>query len=380
MFYSRRLNSETGQVEVWECEWHNPGIGMAKKHFVRKHSDEEDLISQTETYSVAAAVCWAPGTTIGNIAVSSEEVFGSFHGKAGNNAILPCQIVPCGKFRNGAKRWYCKTHQMHWGTKADIAAIPASGEVTCSNHMTEMSYLVDPMVVEFNEYEEIGIWCSLPPAMSSKPVTRRTPKIHIHKRFSGSDNKLLDRDFDAIVCSYSQDLGLFASNAITQIQVTPPAAFEFVSSLEDAREMSCVTCKKCGYPHLDLGSFARTAHAKHFCGNCGNDSVWSEGKIVSTPLKPLHDQFNNSNSYVVPERSINLDHYEGKEFELWSSTPAVVWTADRPQERGIHVHIYEGTIEGRRRIVDDTFGEVIHNGALLDRKSLWQSMTNNTIY
>lgn len=380
MFYTRKLNVDTKRVEVWECEWSNPGTGMAKKNFLRKYSDEDDIEPLVEKYSVASAVCWAQKTTIGNIAVSSEEVFGSFDGKAGTDAVLPCHIVPCGKYRNGAKRWYCKTHQMHWGTKADIAALPPSGEVTCSNHTLGMNYVVGPIVVEFNDFEEIGIWCSLPPAMSSKKIIQRSPKIHIHKRFSGADKKLLDRDFDAIVCSYNQDLGLFANQEITQIQVTPPAAFEFVSSLEEGREMGCVTCKRCGYPHLDLGSFAKTPHAKHFCGNCGNDSVWSVGKIVSTPLKPLHDQFNNCNSYITPDRSICLDDYEGKEFEIWASTPAVVWTANRPQEKGIHVHIYEGSIDGRRRIVDNTFGDVIYKGEALDRNLLWQQMTNNTLY
>lgn len=113
MFYTRKLNPENGKVEVWECEWSDPGTGMAKKNFLRKHSDEEETEIPDDKYSVAAAVCWAPGRTIGNIAVSSEEVFGSFEGKAGNDEILPCHIVPCGKFRHGAKRWYCKTHQMH---------------------------------------------------------------------------------------------------------------------------------------------------------------------------------------------------------------------------------------------------------------------------
>lgn len=94
----------------------------------------------------------------------------------------------------------------------------------------------------------------------------------------------------------------------------------------------------------------------------------------------MHDQFNNINTYVVPERTLNLDDYEGREFEIWSSTPAVVWTADRPQEKGIHVHVYEGTIEGRRRIVDDTFGKVVHKGVALDRKALWQRMAENTLY
>jgi hypothetical protein len=376
MFYSRKLNPETGQVEVWECDWSDPGTGMAKKEFIRKHCDEGQLEVVPEKYSAASAICWAPGRTIGNIAVNSEEVFGSFASKAGENAVLPCHIVPCGKFRNGANRWYCKTHQIHWGTKADIAAVPPSGEVTCSNHLMAMSYVVDPLVVDFNDFEEIGVWCSLPPALSNKLIQPRAPKIHVHKRCSGAEKKLLDRDFDAIVCSYNQNLGLFSSSEITQIQITPPAAFEFVKSIEEGRSMDCVTCKKCGYPHLDLGTFASTPHAKHFCGNCGNDSIWSDGKIVSTPLKPLHDQFNNSNRYVVPQRDLNLDDYTGLDFEIWSSTPAVLWTAHRPQEKGIHVHVYEGG----RRVIDDTYGRVIHNGKNLDRGALWQQMAANTVY
>lgn len=376
MFYSRKLNKETGIVEVWECEWSNKESGMAKKEFIRKFCNEGDVEFSHDDYCAAEAVCWAPGRTIGNIAVSSEEVFGMFEGRVGNDAVLPCHIVPCGKFRNGAQRWYCKTHQIHWGTKADLAALPESGEIRCSNHLMQMSYVVNPLEVEFKEYEEIGLWCSLPPGLSSNPIGRRSPKIHIHKRFSGTEKKVLDKDFDAIVCSYNQDLGLFQNTDITRIQVTPPAAFEFVRSLEEGRSVSCVSCKKCGYPHLDLGDFANKPHAKHFCGNCGNDSIWSSTPIVSTPLKPLHDQFNNSNTYTVPERTLNLDEFSGMPFDVWASTPAVVWTANRGQEKGIHVHVYEGT----RRVIDDTFAQVIYKGLPLERKELWKNMVENTIY
>jgi hypothetical protein len=380
MFYSRKLNRETGLVEVWECEWSNRGDGMARKEFLRKRGNEydDDLETDHRDFSAASAMCWAPGRTIGNIAVSSEEVFGHFAGVSGDNATLPCHIIPCGKFRHGAKRWYCKTHQMHWGTLADIEALPSSGEVRCSNHAMPMSYVVSPLVVDFNDFEEIGIWCSLPPALSTRSIQKLAPRIHVHKRFVGSENKLLDRDYDAIVCAYNQDAGLFASTDITHIQVTPPAAFEFVRSIEMGIPTECVSCKKCGYPHLDLGSFARHPHSKHFCGNCGNDSVISSGKIISTPLKPLHDQFHRANDYEVPERKINLDDYPEHHFDLWSSTPAVLWTAKRPQEQGIHVHIYAG--DGSRRIIDDTFGEVLYRGRKLDRKILWQNMIDNTIY
>lgn len=70
---------------------------MAKKIFLRKHCNEGEMEDEAENHSAATAICWAPGRTIGNIAVSSEEVFGSFTNKSGGNAILPCHIVPCGK-------------------------------------------------------------------------------------------------------------------------------------------------------------------------------------------------------------------------------------------------------------------------------------------
>jgi hypothetical protein len=376
MFRSRRLNRETGCVEIWECEYSNKDSGMARKEYLRKLGDEGDLDLPDENFQAAAAVCWAPGRTIGNIAVDSDEVLGQFADKSGTDAILPCQIIPCGKFRNGAPRWYCKTHQVHWGIKADYASVTETGEVRCSNQTIGMSYTVKPLVVDFTEFEEIGIWCSLPEALSSKPIQSRAPKIHVHKRFTGADKKVIDRDFDALVCSYNQDLSLFQNPQITQIQITPPAAFEFVRALEEAREVSCVTCKRCGYPHLDLGDFALKPHKKHFCGNCGNDSIWSKEAIASTPLKPLHDQFNNSNSYIYPDRQLNLDEYSGCDFDVWASTPAVLWTADRPQEKGIHVHVYDGS----KRIEDDTYSSVIYQGKELDRKMLWMQMVAHTLY
>jgi hypothetical protein len=239
-----------------------------------------------------------------------------------------------------------------------------------------MSYVINPLEIEFQDFEEIGIWCSLPPGMSSGEAAPRPPKIHVHKRFAGKQDKTIDTDFDAVVCSYNQDLGLFANTEITKIQVTPPAAFEFVRSIQENREMSCVSCKKCGYPHLDLGDFAEKPHKKHFCGNCGNDSIWSSEPIVSTPLKPLHDQFSNSNTYIPPDRELILDDYKNCEFEIWASTPAVVWTANRPQEKGIHVHIDQNG----SRVVDDTFSRVVKNGQLLDRDEIWERKVAMTVY
>ena len=70
--------------------------------------------------------------------------------------------------------------------------------------------------------------------------------------------------------------------------------------------MGCISCKDCGFPHLDLGDFARTPHSKHLCGNCGRDSTWSNLPIAATPLKPLQDHFSRANEYEDVEAEINL--------------------------------------------------------------------------
>ena len=126
---------------------------------------------------------------------------------------------------------------------------------------------------------------------------------------------------------------------------------------------------------LDLGEFARIPHLKHYCGNCGCDSTRSNGKIISTPLQPLHDQFAGTLLYETPSRALNLDDYKQCGFTVWASTHAVVWTAKRPQELGIHVHVHDG----RRRIIDDTFGDVILDGKPLVRADLIHRMVERSI-
>ncbi len=97
--------------------------------------------------------------------------------------------------------------------------------------------------------------------------------------------------------------------------------------------------------------------------------------MVSTPLKPLHDTFMNASGFVSPDRAIDIDAFPGAKYKMWASTPAILWTATRPQEVGIHVHLYEGT----KRIVDDTYTEVVLDGKRLVREDLLAMMTERTI-
>lgn len=216
----------------------------------------------------------------------------------------------------------------------------------------------------------------MPPALTHKGVPQmRRPKIHVHVRDVPGARKSIDQDFKALSLHYNANDNLFGNSEITKVHLTPPAALEFVLALEEGKAMGCINCKDCGYPHLDLGEFARRPHAKHLCGNCGRDNTWSKEPIASTPLKLLHDQFSKANAYVDVTSSIDLDEHEGLAFQVWASTPAVLWTAERPQERGIHVHVYKDN----QYLIDDTFGEVIYKGKALKRSDLLAQMAENTI-
>lgn len=376
MFIARKINPSTNKVELWKCEWENKEGQPAKKIYIEKHSDENSVIaSENEAIRESPAICWSYGRTIGNIAVYTQNILGSFTHKSGNDALLPCDIVEAGKFRHGAPRWYCRTHQCHWGTQADQMVFAETQIMKCASHSQLMCYEVDPYKLDTTKHAEVGIWCSMPPALSSLPIVRRAPKVHVHIRAGIDEKKKLDRDFDAISVLYNSNDNLFGNSEITYVNITPPAAFEFVDALERGIKTDCVNCKKCGYPHLDLGDFSRKPHKKHFCGNCGNDSVWSNDVIISTPLKPLHDRFAKTWKFVEPSREINIDEYEGCTYTIWASTPAIIWSADRPQEKGIHVHIEKN----RERIVDDTFGTVYLGGQQLHREELFRKMQQSTI-
>jgi hypothetical protein len=375
MFVERRLNTATNTVELWWCEWAIDGIGPAKKVQISRISDEPTKVTAQDESTLQPAICWSYGRTVGNVAVFSPTLLGHFPGQEGDDALLLCDFVRAGKFRNGPPRWWCRTHQTYWGTKADIESYETTGEMCCSAHAQPMSYVLKPFTINLSEYDEVGIWCSMPAAISTEKIGKRPPRIHVHVRPKVGANKTVDRDFQAISVLYGDSGGLFGNEEITRVNITPPAAYDFVTAIENERDMSWVNCGRCGYPHLDLGKFALVPHSKHYCGNCGYDSTHSKGKIISTPLKPLHDQFAKSLKYETPDRRINLDEYGDCTFTVWASTPAVVWTAARPQELGIHVHVHRAG----KRIIDDTFGTVIYQGIELQRSELVKMMAERSI-
>ena len=323
------------------------------------------------------AVVWAEGRTLGNAVPSSERVKGQFpEGESGEGVILPCDIVTCGKFRNGAQRLWCRTHQVHWGTKADLqqAARESEEGMRCANAKQPMHYTKNPLVIDPSDYAGgIGIRAALPTAINTtdEPDIDRV-KVHVHARPKEGGKKSIDNNFPAVVITANDILPLLGvMGEKKRVVIAPPSALAYLEALINSLPLGTLNCNKCHHPHLDLGDFARNPHKKHFCGNCGADSNWSKQPIVSSPLKDLADKFTKNPNFIKSDRTLDLRDYQDCQVKVWSSTPAILWTANQPQETGIHVHIYQGD----KKIVDDTFGQVTWvDGSSIEQDKLLSEM------
>ena len=376
MNVERVLNECTGLMELWQYEWVGTSGSRSKRRVKRLGVEPPPSDQQLDAAQEVRAICWAFGGTMGYIAVYSPEVLGTFpDSPEGDDARLACNIIPAGKFRNGADRYWCTVHQEHWGKKADLADLAANHVVRCPNHDMQMSYVREPKQIDLREHPALGVWCSMPPALSSKPIESRPPKVHVHSRDQVEGTKNIDDDFRAIALVHNGGMNLFGPQ-IRRINVTPPAIFEFVDCVERGQLLTTIACANCGFPHLDLGSFSQEPHRKHACGNCGRDSTWSREPVISNPLQRIFDAYSKNKQFVVPDRHLDLDRYQGKSFEVWASTPAAIWTSDRPQEQGIHVHVWE---EDGSFIENETFGSVTYQGKPLDRAELYDAMKKRTL-
>ena len=218
-------------------------------------------------------ICWPLEATVGHIAVASASITGHFKAGAGTDAIIECDLQDAGKFRNGAPRQWCRSHQCYWGVNADLAALEATGTARCKLHDSAMGYVLYPEVFDPARHHAISL------ALGNDGL------LHLQAR-SDDGGTLMVRTALALAIDCRALPGLFHPS-IVQINLTPPAAAAYLQAVQQQAPLGCSDCARCGHPHLDLGDFALAPHRRHYCGNCGHDATPSAQEMVSTPLQRL---------------------------------------------------------------------------------------------
>jgi hypothetical protein len=204
-----------------------------------------------------AAIAWSASATVGAIAGGGASLLTGVLGAG----LVDCRLRTAGKFRNGATRWWCVSHQAYWGVNADLAR--ADGR--CRAASMPLSIALDPLLID-------------PLLLDAGAAPLR---LSLQDGAIAIQSATLDLRVPALAL---RAVGVFRHPAIDRVDVTPPAlaAMAFADG--------CVDCARCGYPHLDLGEFAVRAHRRHTCGHCGNDSTHSATAIVSNPLFLLRER------------------------------------------------------------------------------------------
>lgn len=222
--------------------------------------------------SESGGICWSDAGTVGNIAVADSGAM--LRGDVGSG-LLACDFAAAGKYRNGVPRWWCRTHQGYWGVKADLLAVDRLGVKRCKAAGEPLAFVLDPLLLDMRSFTSVR-------------VVARGEGMHV-RAVPAATAIGVDACLRAIALTGID--GVFAHPDIVQVNVTPPALRALNEARSGARLLGCLDCARCGYPHLDLGAFARNEHRRHYCGNCGNDSTHSKTAIVSNPLFALGEYF-----------------------------------------------------------------------------------------
>lgn len=268
-----------------------------------------------------------------------------------------CDIRADVKLRNGYPNWWCHTHfasaRGEGGRKLD----------KCEKADQTAILEEEKIYIDITDYPGgVGIWGSLEAIYDSK---REIPEkgVHVHLRREVDKEKEVDRTFKEVYVKIPNQL--FEDNQ--WIKIDDYTACAYTSSVLFKKDIKVISCKHCGREHIDADWFAVHYHKKHFCTYCGRDFIDTE-RGISNPVislqKALHEQLKDRKLINVDRvLDIKQTDYPGG-IQIWASNPAIIWTASRPEEAGIHVHLFKE--KSGLPYSDDTYGTVTIDGLTLD--------------
>lgn len=279
---------------------------------------------------------------------------------------MSCQIVNVGKRRDGGSRFWCMEHHANATAKHGVAA----KECVAAN---------DPPILPEEKFDlnlsdypgGIALWGSVP-AVYDTTTLPADRGIHVHARHDAISGKIVDKTFRQLRISFEKDLlsgGWYPVDEMDAINYMISSVFSF--------ETISIRCARCGFAHLDRDWFAVHRHKKHQCHGCGrqfSDTVTGIGNPLSELRRGI--EMVPRQQIIAPKKiSLRQKDYLGG-IQIWGSNPAIVWTSDKPEETGIHLHAFGGEEDP---VIDDTFAQVVVDGVELDSEQVRHYMAQSAM-
>jgi hypothetical protein len=256
-----------------------------------------------------------------------------------------------GTRRDGGKRYWCLQH------KADATAKYGKRAVRCRYAFIPPISSAEKLTIDPTSYGGgIAIWGAVPPIYDTTghPLERG---VHVHARTHPEADKVIDQSYRSVE--------VVINNTGQTVEISELDAIYFMVSSVFGYEMKFVECTFCHFPHLDKDWFSVHNHRRHLCAGCGHlfrDDV----RGIGNPAMKIRESFPHHHEINKARKSKRLrqtDYLGG--IQIWGSNSALLWTANRNEESGIHLHAFDQ--DGKIKI-DDTFSTVTVDNITLDPK------------
>lgn len=274
----------------------------------------------------------------------------------------PCDIRCEVKRRNGSDQWVCLTH-------GHLAISDGGGPLPqCAAAGIPAVPEDDILVFDLADYPGgVGIWGACRPALQigAPPIERG---VHVHARVEPDGPKIIDRSYEIVV----------VRDGDRSITIDADSALAYVASAVAGHTIVALTCPHCGHVHLDRDEFAVTPHRKHLCNRC-HRNFWNPQPTVSNPLGELERWMHlpRPRTVTAPARHLELDRAVFGAIALWGTNPPILWTADRPQHDGLHVHAWD---HDGHQLIDATYATVQLDGEDIDAELARLAMVQRILF
>jgi transposase-like protein len=276
-----------------------------------------------------------------------------------------CDIIEVGRRRDGGTRYWCLLH------KADATAKYGKPAKECRYARVAPLAPGDTYTLDLDKYPGgVALWGAVPPVYDTlSQVPDRG--VHLHAHRSASDDKEIDHTYRAVRITG----GPLAKNDFVVSELD--AIYYMVSSVF-GYEMRHLTCLYCGEPHLDRDWFSLHPHRRHLCAGCGRNFRDSQTSI-GNPIAGIRDTcaVRATKAKRSRKRFIRPQEQFPGGIQIWGSNPAFLWTGNRSEEEGIHVHAF--TADETKPEIDDTFGTVIIDDIELDATMIRTFMAQSAL-